>query len=291
MEHNAVLRPVQSLSDEGRITYDVFSTVADAKQRSPLQICARIAEKCRSNTRAIICSHQSNLCSAALELKEIGALCRRHNLLFIVDAAQSAGHLPISIREMNIDVLCAPGHKGLLGMQGCGFAILGERVNPKPLIEGGSGYQSLSPHMPNDFPERGEAGTLCTPAIASLRAGLDFIEHIGIQAIHAYECRLFELLSARLQSLPEYSVYLPEMQGSTLLFNRNGVPADRIGQALGEHGICVRSGYHCAALGHQTLRTPEGGAVRVSFGPFNTEHDVDMLYAQLRHMEFLHEVE
>ena len=290
MEHNAVLRPLQHLAEHGGISYDVFPTQTDGSPSAPLHLCGQIAQRCRPNTRAVLCSHQSNLCSASLPLAEIGAFCRRHGLLFLVDAAQSAGHLPISIPKMCIDALCAPGHKGLLGIQGCGFCVLGERLHPDTLIEGGSGYQSLSPHMPDDYPERGEAGTLPTPAITSLAAGIGYVEQLGTEAILAHEKALFAALHERLSSLTGYRVYLPELQGSTLLFSREDIAAEHIGEYLARHGICTRSGYHCAALGHATLQTPQGGATRVSFGPFNTLHDVEALYRTLRRMEFLHEV-
>ena len=291
MEHNAVLRPLQRLAADGRITYDTFPTMSDSGAYPPLRLCGRIAELCRPNTRAIVCSHQSNLCSATLPLKEIGEFCHRHGLLFLVDVAQSAGHLPITLRKNHIDALCAPGHKGLLGLQGCGFCLLGERIHPDTLIEGGSGYQSLSPDMPDEYPERGEAGTLPTPAITSLAAGIGAIERLGIEAIGAHEQALFRALHERLESLEGYRIYLPQISGSTLLLSRQGILADRIGAYLGDRGICVRSGYHCAALGHGTLQTPEGGAVRVSFGPFNTLGNVEALFSTLRRMEFLHEVE
>ncbi len=292
MEHNAVWRPVEKCRRDGLLTYDVFPTMLREDERvgrNATRICARIAGMLKPNTRAVLCSHQSNLCSATLPLAQIGAFCRRHHLLFLVDASQSAGHLPISMKDMCIDALCAPGHKGLYGIQGCGFCAFGEGLVPETLIEGGSGYQSLEPLMPSELPERVEAGTLPTPAIAALDAGVRYLQKRGLAAVHEHECRLFDALSERLSSLRGYTVYLPEYRGSTLLFNRDGVDADTIGRALGDRGICVRTGYHCAGLGHRTLGTPPGGAVRVSFGLFNTLRDVDALTLALRNMEALHE--
>ena len=168
MEHNAVFRPIYKLSRDGVITYDVFQTFPTNATRTTDSICASILEKLRPNTRMLICAHASNICSATLPLAEIGALCRKKGILFLVDAAQSAGHLPINMVKMQIDALCAPGHKGLWGPQGCGVLILGEGIVADTLIEGGSGYNSLEGNMPTEVPERYEAGTLPTPAIAGL---------------------------------------------------------------------------------------------------------------------------
>ncbi len=289
MEHNAVLRSIDRLARDGFITYDVFPTMLSSeeerKARNPTRICARIAARLKPNTRAVVCSHQSNICSAALPLAEIGAFCRRHHLLFIVDASQSAGHLPIDMRAMGIDALCAPGHKGLYGIQGCGFCILKQGLAADTLVEGGSGYASLDATMPDVWPERGEAGTLPTPAIAGLCAGVKYLSEYDPKEIHTHERALFDKLYDRLANMKGYTVYLPEYRGSTLMFHREGVASDKIGQYLSRRGICVRTGYHCAALGHKTLSTPDGGGVRVSFGLFNRSRDVDALWRALRDME------
>jgi cysteine desulfurase family protein len=289
MEHNAVLRPIVRLAAQGIIEYDVFPTMLtneeERRARNATRLCARIAARIKPNTRAVICSHQSNLCSAALPLAQIGAFCRRHGLLFIVDAAQSAGHLPLDMQSMCIDALCAPGHKGLYGIQGCGFAILREGLTPDTLIEGGSGYASLDAVMPDALPERGEAGTLPTPAIVALSTGVDYLSRLDTDSVAAHDRALFRHLCERLENMKGYHIYLPEYEGSTLMFHRDGIASDRIGQYLAHRGICVRTGYHCAALGHQTLQTPDGGGVRVSFGLFNCKKDVDTLCDVLRKME------
>lgn len=294
MEHNAVWRPVARMAHEMGLSYDVFPTMLETEDerrcRTPTRICARIASRLRPNTRAVLCTHQSNICSATLPLAEIGAFCHRRGLLFLVDASQSAGHLPIHMQKMDIDGLCAPGHKGLLGIQGCGFAVFGGGLVPNTLIEGGSGHASLEATMPDDLPERAEAGTLPTPAIAGLTAGISYLQKQDSSCIHEHERTLFRALRERLETLCGYHIYLPEYEGSTLMFHRDGVPSDRIGGYLSEHGICVRTGYHCAALAHKTLHTPDGGGVRVSFGPFNTLRDVEILYTALRQMERTHEV-
>lgn len=275
MEHNAVYRPIYKLAREGRITYDVFSTMLLEEGRNPTRITARISRLVRPNTRMLICAHASNICSAVLPLKEIGEFCRRRGILFVVDAAQSAGHIPIHIEEMNIDALCVPGHKGLLGPQGSGFFLLGEGILPETLIEGGSGYRSLDGEMPQESPERYEAGTLPTPAIAGLLEGIREVKRRGVERIGAHESELNLLLQKRLERMKKITVYAPMYHGSVLLFNIEDQPAEEVGRELNQMGFCVRAGFHCAALAHKTLRTPSTGAVRVSTGYASTELQID----------------
>lgn len=277
MEHNAVFRPIWKLAEAGLITYDVFPTMADKKDRTADEICAAIEALIQPRTRMLIAAHASNICSATLPLTELGALCRRRGLLFVVDAAQSAGHLPIDVGRMQIDALCVPGHKGLLGPQGSGFLLLGSGVHAETLIEGGSGYNSLEGSMPEEAPERFEAGTLATPAIAGLCEGIRTVKRLGIERINQHICEWNRELQDRLQEIAGVTVYLPHHAGSILLFNLDGIPADRVGRELDRRGFCVRTGYHCSALGHATLKTPLGGAVRVSPGFESTQSQLSAL--------------
>lgn len=282
MEHNAVFRPIYKLARDGVITYDVFNTFPATPSRTTEMILASILEKLRPTTRMLICAHASNICSAMLPLEEIGALCRKKGILFVVDAAQSAGHLPIDMKKMQIDALCAPGHKGLWGPQGCGILVLGDGIVADTLIEGGSGYNSLEGSMPSDAPERYEAGTLPTPAIAGLLEGIREVRRMGIEHIHAHECALTSRLSEHLLPIPRVTIYAPHCLGSVLLFSIEGISSDRVGAFLNERGICVRTGFHCAALAHATLGTPPSGAVRVSPSPFNTVGQIDALADAVR---------
>lgn len=275
MEHNAVLRPLCKLAREGRITYDVFPTMVGEARREPADICAAIEALIRPNTKMLICAHASNICSAILPLREIGAVCHRHGILFAVDAAQSAGHLPIHVEDMGIDALCVPGHKGLLGPQGIGFLLLGEGIQADTLVEGGSGLHSLDVEMPTELPERFEAGTLPTPAISGLLEGIREVTRLGLERIATRESGLVCRLREKLTAMEGVTLYAPHHQGAILLFNLDGVPADRVGQELNRLGFCVRAGYHCSALGHRTLQTPAGGAVRVSVGASNTPAQMD----------------
>jgi selenocysteine lyase/cysteine desulfurase len=247
-------------------------------------ICASILEKIRPNTRMLVCAHASNICSATLPLKEIGNLCRKKGILFVVDAAQSAGHLPLDMREMQIDALCVPGHKGLWGPQGCGALILGEGIVADTLIEGGSGFNSLEGSMPEEAPERYEAGTLPTPAIAGLAEGIREIKRFGLDHIHSHECALINRLCERLMLMPKVTLYSPHHTGSVLLFSLQDISADRVGAFLNERGFCVRTGFHCAALAHATLGTPPSGAVRVSPSLFNTALQMDALCDTLKEL-------
>ena len=282
MEHNAVYRPISRLAADGRITYDIFPTYTADRRRSSARICSAIARLIRPNTRMVICSHVPNICSAVLPISEIGALCKKKGIIFVVDAAQSAGHLPINIEKMNIDVLCAPGHKGLLGPQGTGFVLWGKDIEADTLIEGGSGYQSLDPHMPTDLPERFEAGTLPTPAIAGLCEGIKEVGKIGIDQIHDHEIRLHQRLQSILESFDDITVYPKQYHGSVLLFSSSKYPSDQIGEELDRRGFCVRTGFHCSALGHRTLQTQTDGAVRVSFGINNKVSDIDAFGVAMR---------
>lgn len=275
MEHNAVFRPIYKLARDGVISYDVFETFPNLSTRTPEMICTSIIEKLRPNTRMLICAHASNICSATLPLREIGALCRKKSILFVVDAAQSAGHLPINMKEMQIDALCAPGHKGLWGPQGCGILVLGEGIVADTLVEGGSGYNSLEGNMPEDAPERYEAGTLPTPAIAGLLEGIREIKRLDIDYIHSRESALTARLCERLTDLSKVTLYAPHHMGSVLLFSLQDISSDRVGAFLNERGFCVRTGFHCAALAHATLGTPPAGAVRVSPSLFNTVTQID----------------
>lgn len=278
LEHNAVRRPVCALAAKGKITFDVFP-VAGLTQK---ELLVRLTEKLTPATRAIICTHASNICSIVLPIAEIGALCRKRGIRLIVDAAQSAGLLPIDMKAMQIDALAAPGHKSLYGIQGCGFLAIGENCTPEPLIEGGSGVDSLPTEMPELPPERFEAGTLPTPSIVGLLEGVRSLSNGEANACAARERELFLAARERLSSLPDIDIYAPKHVGSVLLFNKSGIPAAELGRHLASKGVCVRAGLHCAPMAHKALGTPEGGAVRVSFGRYNTLSDVDALWQALR---------
>lgn len=277
LEHNAVFRPVYALARAGVVTYDVFPTWATDPTATVARVLRGIEERIRPNTRVLVCTHASNVCSAVLPAREIGALCRRHRIRFLLDAAQSAGHLETDISRIGADAICAPGHKGLLGPQGVGLLILGKRTVLNTVIEGGSGVNSLDPDMPPDPPERYEAGTLPLPAIVGLREGLKAVEARGVDVIRARETALWRHLAARLRAIPHVTVAVPHAAGSVLLFHADNLPSETLAAMLDERGFCLRAGFHCAAIAHRTLDTPPSGAVRASFGFENTVAETDAL--------------
>ncbi len=284
MEHNAVYRPIWALASLGEISYDVFPTYPALPEPDTTAILAGIEERLQPHTRMVIASHVSNLCSATLPLAEIGAFCHARGLLFVVDAAQSAGIEAIDCTTMQIDALCAPGHKGLYGPQGTGLLILRQGLVLATLLEGGNGINSLDGAMPDFPPERYEAGTQATPALAGLCAGIRFVRSRGPDSIRAAERRLYCRLRDQLCELPGVTLYAPEREGSVLLFNLDGIPSAEAAARLDEAGICLRAGFHCAPLGHATLGTGEDGALRASFSVFNRPDEVDTLVRTVRHI-------
>ena len=277
MEHNAVWRPIQRLANDGIIEYDIFRSMTGDARRSPVRICADIARLLRPNTRLVITNHVSNLCSVKMPIAEIGRFCRKNRIYFVVDGAQSAGHEHISVRNMCIDALCVPGHKGLYGIQGSGAVVFGSKLSLDTLVEGGNGVNSLDSSMPDFSPERYESGTLPLPAIAGLCEGVKWLGRVGVDKVSSHEKGLFLYAKKLLQSIDGVRLYGDEYIGATLLLDVEGQNSEAVARRLGEYGICTRGGYHCSALGHKTLGTIENGAVRLSFGAFNKAAHIDSL--------------
>ncbi len=281
LEHNSVWRPLYALEKAGEITFDTFASFAATPARSEEMILQDIRRKLKPQTKLLVCAHASNLCSATLPIEAIGALCKERGILFCVDAAQSAGRLPIHMQNMHIDALCVPGHKGLLGPLGTGMLLLSPDVTPTPLLWGGNGVASLSPEMTGEAPEMYEAGTQSAMAIAGLGAGMKCVCRMGIDTIRRKEESLGKRLKTALGEIPFVTLYAPHHEGGTVLFSVSDVPSEAVGEMLNEKGICVRAGFHCSALGHKTLKTPADGAVRVSFGYDNTEADCDRVISAI----------
>ncbi len=277
LEHNAVYRPVYALAKKKGVEFDIYPSMAGCERRSAVRIVAGIAKRLKKNTKMVVCTASSNICSVSMPLREIGEFCRRHGLLFVVDGAQGAGHMRISIKKMHISALCLPGHKGLLGPQGCGAVIFGEGMAADTLLEGGNGVASLDAEMSEDAPERYESGTLPTPAIVGLKQGIDVVRKLTLEQISAHEAALFCEAREKLGNIAGVKIYCPDAVGSVMLFNIEGQSSERVARTLSEAGICTRGGYHCTALGHSTLGTLESGGVRISFGPFNSSNDISKL--------------
>lgn len=282
MEHNSVRRPLEYLTRERGCSYSVFDSRARDPYRSSAKIIRSISYLIRKETVAVISTACPNICSQIMPLNEIGALCKQRGIHFIVDGAQGAGHFDISMKRSNISALALPGHKGLMGPQGSGALIVSDDFPAHPLLYGGSGSASLEPDMPSELPERLEAGTLSTPAIVGLEAGINALCGIGIDKISAHERMLFSKARRLLSEITGVTVYAPMHAGSVLSFNISGLPSDRVANLLSERDICVRGGFHCNPLAHTALGSDTHGSVRASFSHFNTADDVYALAEGVR---------
>lgn len=272
-EHNSVLRPLYRLEEAGLITLSFLKT--DAKGRADY---LSIPEYINSRTKALICTHASNVTGNMADLEAIGRLTGERGILFIVDASQTAGFADIDMQKMNIDVLCYTGHKGLMGPQGTGGICLGRPLSIKPLYCGGTGVQSHNKRQPEQLPTLLEAGTLNSHGLAGLSASLDFIEETGLADIRKKEKRLTELFLRQLQGCQGLTLYgdLTAPQRAPLVSLNiadlsSGTAADILAQ---QYDIAVRPGIHCAPRMHEALGTAERGTVRFSFSYFNTEAEV-----------------
>ena len=282
LEHNSVLRPLYALEKQG-VLLDFCP--ADSLGRIDY---SQLFSLVRPNTRAIVCTHASNLTGNVLDIDRIGTFARDHDLLFIVDASQTAGVFPIDMEKMCIDVLCFTGHKSLMGPQGTGGLCVGERADIRPLKQGGTGVQTYLREQPRELPTRLEAGTLNGHGIAGLRAALEFLEETGISNIFAHEEALMRRFYEGVRKIPGITIYgdwsgAPRAPIVTL--NLGDVSSGELSDALvEEYGIATRSGAHCAPRMHQALGTVEQGAVRFSFGFYNTEEQVDAAIDALRRL-------
>ncbi|MBY0513577.1 MAG: aminotransferase class V-fold PLP-dependent enzyme, partial [Gemmataceae bacterium] len=237
-------------------------------------------------TRLIALTHASNVLGTIQPVGDVGRIAREHDLLFLVDAAQTAGVVPIDVQALCVDLLAFPGHKSLLGPTGTGALYVGPRVDPRPWREGGTGGDSLTPTQPADFPHVLEGGTPNVLGIAGLVAGLDFVEERGVDAIRKHEVELCDRLRVALAELPGFEVYGhgdPARRVGTVSFRCDAVPAPDLGAILDtSFDIAVRPGLHCAPYVHKALGTAPDGLVRVSPGPFTTDADIDRLIGALK---------
>lgn len=272
LEHNSVYRPVESLHRAGLITYDI-ATVDPA---SPQNTLAAFAACMRPNTRLVILCHGSNVFGTLQPAKEICALAHEQGALFLLDAAQTGGVIPIDLTVLPADLVALALHKGLYAPPALGALLVNTTAVITPLLEGGSGNQSMLPTMPEDLPEHLEAGTLPTTAIAGLLGGVQFVRQRGIGAIHQQEMSLLRQLRDGLLVIPKIIVYgdpvLP-----VLSFNIEGRTGEESAALLSEMGFALRGGFHCAPLAHKTFGTQHSGTVRVSVGVFNTPREVSAL--------------
>jgi cysteine desulfurase family protein len=280
LEHNSISRPLRALELDGRIT--LTRLAADGGGAIDPDAVRRALTK---RTRLVALTHASNVLGAVQPIAEIGPIVRDHEALFLVDAAQTAGVLPIDVQALSIDLLAFPGHKSLLGPTGTGALYVGPRAAVQPWREGGTGGDSASETQPCELPYSLEGGTPNVLGVAGLSAGIRYVVERGLEAIHRHETALAERLRRRLDELPNYKVYGhrdPARRVATLSFRSEALPAAELGGILDQaFQIAVRPGLHCAPYIHRALGTFPDGLVRVSVGPFNTEDDVDRLAAAL----------
>ena len=281
LEHNSALRPLYRLRDERGVQLSFVRS--DESGRVEYTDFERLI---RPNTRAIVCTHASNLTGNLLDIARIGAIARKHGVLLIVDASQTAGAIPIDMARMGISLLCFTGHKSMLAPQGTGGLLINGDIEVEPFKVGGTGVQSYLEIQPREYPTRLEAGTLNGHGIAGLSAALDYIQSTGIDAIHAHEISLARRFYESVVSIQDVHVY-----GDFLTWERCPIVSLNIGEldsaevadALArDHGIATRPGAHCAPLMHRSLGTEGQGAVRFSFGWFNTIEDVDAAASAVR---------
>ncbi|MGL4910683.1 MAG: aminotransferase class V-fold PLP-dependent enzyme [Cetobacterium sp.] len=265
-EHNSSLRPLFYMQDEKNVKLTFIDTYLD------------LEKNITKETKAVVINHISNVNGTVQNIKKIGELCKEYNLLFILDTSQSAGYIDIDMERDNVDILCVTGHKSLFGIQGVGAICLREGIKVEPLLEGGTGSFSKLSRQPKEMPESLEAGTLNTPGIMSLGAGIDYINLKGIQSIKNHEDRLAHMFIEGLEKIDKVKVYksLTLEQAPVISLNILGIDSSDLSTILDEEfGILVRPGFHCAPLAHKTIGTYETGTVRFSFGFFNDENDVE----------------
>ena len=278
MEHNAVMRPIRQLEKNG-VEFDRVP----CSEQGELKLQSMEA-LLRQNTKAVVMMHASNVCGTILPLKEVGAFCKTHGLKFIADCAQTAGTMPISMKEMNIDVLCFTGHKGLYGPQGIGGFVLQEEMISEmtPLLSGGTGSISHTEEIPEFMPDRFEPGTMNLPGIFGLNSALSWINKVGIENIYNKERTLTRLFLEEIGKLDPKGEKIKlvgkkteEGRTAVVSIQTPGRDVSEVAYLLDKnYGIMTRVGLHCAPSAHKTLGTYPTGTIRFSFGYFNTEEEV-----------------
>ncbi len=270
LEHNAVVRPL--------VKTGVSYSVAEVSLTDDNKTVENFKAKIKPNTRLIFCMGASNVLGKTLPIEEIGKLCREKGILFGVDAAQTAGVIPVNMQKQNIDFLCIAPHKGLYAPMGIGVLIARKNL-PNTIIEGGTGTNSLELVQPEGLPERLESGTINVPGIAGVSAGLDFVKKVGIQKLYSGELGLIFKLYEMLKKRNQIKLYAPEPKlnqyAPVLSFNIDGLPSSKTAGLLSLEGIAVRGGLHCSPFAHKQMGTLEDGAVRVSVSAFNTSREID----------------
>lgn len=280
MEHNSVIRPIKALEKLG-----VENTIVQCDKDGFLDV-KDLEKAIKPNTKLIVTTHASNVCGTLIDIKTISEIAKFHNILYLVDASQTAGVYNIDLKEVYADMLAAPGHKGLLGPQGTGILYIREGLNINILKEGGTGSKSEDLFQPDLFPDKYESGTHNTPGIAGLNEGVKFILKEGINKIKEHEEELCRYMLERLNEVPNIKIYGTKNaneRASVIAINIGNMDSGEITFLLdSEYDIATRSGIHCAPLAHKTLGTFEQGVVRFSMGYFNTKVEIDKAIEALK---------
>lgn len=282
LEHNSVLRPLYEMKEKG-----VGLTIIESDKNGRFRL-EDMEVAIRPNTKMIVCTNGSNLTGNYVPLKPVGELAKKHDILFVVDASQTAGVFPIDVQDMMIDVLCFTGHKGLLGPQGTGGMYVKEGIKIRPLKTGGSGVQTYSKTHPAEMPTALEAGTLNGHGIAGLHAAMSYLEETGVDHIRAREQELMWRFYEGVKDIPEITIYgdfSTKERCAIVTLNIGEYDSSEVSDALlTEYSISTRPGGHCAPLMHEALGTVEQGAVRFSFSHYNTEEEVDTAIEAVREL-------
>ena len=274
LEHNSVIRPIHSLYKKGKITY----SIADSGS-SDSELTAAIEKLIRRDTKIIVMTAGCNVDGRITPLDSIAALCRRRNICLIADCAQAAGVIPISLKD-GINIICAPGHKGLYGPMGTGVLVTDGNFPLTSLIEGGTGSNSLDIAQPQFLPDMLEGGTINTPGAIALGKGVDFVNSKGINKLHDYEMMLCDIFTDRLKNNENVRIYRKDNLSylPVVAFNIKGIGASEFAEKLSEAGFYLRGGFHCNFLAHKKQGTQDSGCVRFAPSVFNTRADVVKLY-------------
>jgi len=267
-EHNAVSRPLYAIPN-------IKCRVALSRPFDQDGMLKSFRDELEHGTDVVVCTHVSNVFGFILPIKEIAQMCKNYHVPLIIDASQSAGCVPIDFADLGAAFIAMPGHKGLYGPQGTGLLLCAQQA--QPLLYGGTGSLSSQQSMPDFLPDRLEAGTPNIPGIAGLMEGIRFVMRKGVNNVARHEQKLTRELGQRLEALPGSKVFLaqdPAQQSGVLSFILEGKDCEEVGEWLGEHGVAVRAGLHCAPIAHQTAGTWGTGTIRASISAFNTLEEI-----------------
>ena len=278
LEHNAVLRPLETLKQKGICDYSIAKVSID-----DYQTIKNFRNEIRDNTVAIVCTGASNVFGVIPPYKMISNLAHKNNLIFILDCSQIAGIIPIDMKKDGVDIACCAGHKGLMGPTGTGFMIVNnDKIHLDSLIEGGTGSNSASATQPDILPDKFESGTPNVQGIIGLSTAIDFLKKANLRKIYEHEVLLLKYLNKNLKNIENVNLYtdfydIRQQLAPILSFNIKNMHSEDVAEKLSSMGICVRAGLHCAPLAHKKFGTSETGVVRISPSIFTQKNQIDFL--------------